>query len=110
MAPKKKASEVGGPSASHPPLPEPTVGGGDAVGRVVAGEDARGATKSKDRTDDRASVSVDASRPSQQTTTQQRHVTGGGIRLLAKGKPGGSGAPPARRPGKRKAKPPGRAP
>ena len=43
MAPKKKASEVGGPSASHPPPPEPTVGGGDAVGRVVAGEDTHGA-------------------------------------------------------------------
>src|SRR4051812_17481126 len=99
MAPKKKASEVGGPSASHPPLPEPTAGGGDAVGRVVAGEDTRGATKSKDRTDDRASVSVDARRPSQQTTTQQRHVTRGGIRLLGQGQTGGSRDAPDHRPG-----------
>src|SRR3954465_3542517 len=107
MAPKKKASEVGGPSASHPPLPEPTVGGGDAIGRVVAGGDTRGATKSKDRTDDRASVSVDASRPSQQTTTQQRHVTGGGIRLLGQGQTGGSRDAPDHRPGTSKAKTPG---
>src|SRR4051812_43412968 len=110
MAPKKKASEVGGPSASHPPLPEPTAGGGDAVGRVVAGEDTRGATKSKDRTDDRASVSVDARRPSQQTTTQQRHVTGGGIRLLGQGQTGGSRDAPDHRPGTGKAKTPGRDP
>src|SRR3954466_3321593 len=107
MAPKKKASEVVGPSASHPPLPEPTVGGGDAVGRGVAGEDTRGATKSKDRTDDRASVSVDARRPSQQTTTQQRHVTGGGIRLLGQGQTGGSRDAPDHRPGTSKAKTPG---
>src|SRR3954464_716593 len=118
MAPKKKASEVGGPSASHPPLPEPTAGGGDAVGRVAAGEDARGATRSKDRTDDRASVSVGEARPSQQTTTQQRHVRGGGIRLLGQGQtggswdapcggqgqPGGGGAPPTPRRGKKKGK------
>src|SRR3954470_11688146 len=110
MAPKKKASEVGGPSASRPPLPEPTAGGGDAVGRVAAGEDARGAAKSKDRTDDRASVSVDARRPSQQTTTQQRHVTGGGIRLLGQGQTGGSRDAPDHRPGTSKAKMPGRDP
>src|SRR3954464_6334665 len=107
MAPKKKASEVGGPSAPHPPSPEPTVGGGDAVGRVVAGEDTRGATKSKDRTDGRASVSVDAARPTQQTTTQQRHVTGGGIRLLGQGQTGGSRDAPDHRPGTSKAKTPG---
>src|SRR4051812_36924670 len=107
MAPKKKASEVAGPSASLPPLPEPAVGGGDAVGRVVAGEDARGATRSKDRADDRALVSVDEPRPSQQATTQQRHVTGGGIRLLGQGQTGGSRVAPDHRPGTSKAKTPG---
>src|SRR4051812_18823880 len=107
MPPKKKASEVGGPSASHQPLPEPTAGGGDAVGRVAAGEDARGATRFKDRTDDRASVSVDEARPSQQTTTQQRHVTGGGIRLLGQGQTEGSRDAPDPRPGTSKAKTPG---
>src|SRR3954462_4076376 len=107
MAPKKKASEVAGPSASLPPLPEPAVGGADATGRVVAGEDARGATRSKDRADDRASVSVDEPRPSQQTKTQQRHVTGGGLPLLGQGQTGGSGAPPDPRPGTSKTKTPG---
>src|SRR6187401_3781938 len=110
MAPKKKASEVGGPSASHPPPPEPTVGGGGAVGRVVAGEDTRGATRSKNRTDDRTSVSVDAPRPYQQTTIQQRHTTGGGIRLLGQGQTGGSRDAPGHRPGTSKAKTPGRDP
>src|SRR6187401_3843408 len=110
MAPKKKASEVGGPSASVPPPPEPTVGGGDAVGRVVAGEETRGTTKSKDKTDDRASVSVDAPRPYQQTTTQQRHATGGGIRLLGQGQTGGSRDAPGHRPGTSKARSPGRDP
>src|SRR4051812_8079356 len=107
MAPKKKASKVAGPSASHPPLPEPTVGGGDAVGGVVAGEDTRGATKNKNRADDRASVSEDASRPSRQTTTQQRHATGGGIRLLGQGQTGGSRGARGPRPGASKGKTPG---
>src|SRR4051812_11714766 len=107
MAPKKKASEVAGPSASLPPLPEPAAGGGGAVGRVVAGEDARGATRSKDGADDRASVSADEPRPSQQATTQQRHVTGGGIRLLGQGQTGGSRDAPDHRPGTSKAKTPG---
>src|SRR3954468_9952446 len=107
MAPKKKASEVAGPSASLPPLPEPAVGGGDAVGRVVAGEDARGATRSKDRADDRPLVCGAERRPSQQTTTQQRHVTGGGIRLLGQGQTGGSRDAPDPRPGTSKAKTPG---
>ena len=110
MAPKKKPSEVGGPSASHPPPPEPTVGGGDAVGRVVAGEDTHGATRSKNRTDDRTSVSVDAPRPSQHTTTPQRHTTGGGIRLLGQGHTGGSRDAPDPRPGTSKAKAPARDP
>src|SRR6187401_2614167 len=110
MAPKKKPSEVGGPSACHPPPPEPTVGGGDAVGRVVAGEDTHGATRSKNRADDRTSVSVDAPRPSQHTTTQQRHTTGGGIRLLGQGQTGGSRDAPDPRPGTSKAKAPARDP
>src|SRR6187401_3445754 len=110
MAPKKKPSEVGGPSACHPPPPEPTVGGGDAVGRVVAGEDTHGATRSKNRTDDRTSVSVDAPRPSQHTTTQQRHTTGGGIHLLGQGQTGGSRDAPDPRPGTSKAKAPARDP
>src|SRR6187399_3314786 len=110
MAPKKKASEVAGPSTSHPPPPEPTVGGGDAVGRVVAGEETRGATKSKDKTDNRALVSVDAPRPSRQTTTQQCHATGGGIRLLGQGQTGGSRDAPGHRPGTSKARSPGRDP
>src|SRR6187401_736049 len=108
MAPKKKPSEVGGPSACHPPPPEPTVGGGGAVGRVVAGEDTRGATRSKNRTDDRTSVSVDAPRPSQRTTTQQRRGTGGTIRLLGQGQTGGSRDAPDHRPGTSKVRSPGR--
>src|SRR3954471_20357801 len=107
MAPKKKASEVAGPSASLPPLPEPTVGGGDAVGGVATGKDARGATKSKNGADDRASASEDASRPSRQTMTQQRHATGGGIRLLDQAQTGGSRDAPDHRPGTSKAKTPG---
>src|SRR4051812_39717339 len=110
MAPKKKASEVAGPSASLPPLPEPTVGGGDAVGGVATGENTRGATKSKNRADDRASASEDASRPSRQTTTQQRHAAGGGIRLLDQGQTGGSRDAPGPRPDTGKAKAPGRDP
>src|SRR4051812_42113885 len=107
MAPKKKVSEVAGPSASLPPQPEPAVGGGDAVGEVAAGEDTRGATKSKNRADDRASASEDASRLSRQTTTQQRHATGGGIRLLDQGQTGGSRDAPDHRSGTSKVKTPG---
>src|SRR6187401_25938 len=112
MPPKNKASEVGGPSASIPPPPEPTVGGGDAGGRVVASEETHGTTKSKDKTDDRAnsktSVSVDAPRPSQQTTGQQRRGTGGTIRLLGQGQTGGSRDAQGHRPGTSKARSPGR--
>src|SRR3954462_5735809 len=110
MAPKKKASEAAGPSASLPPPPEPTVGGGDAVGGVATGENTRGATKSKNRADDRTSASEDASRPSRQTTTQQCPATGGGIHLLDQGQTGGSRDAPGPRPDTGKAKAPGRDP
>src|SRR6187399_1523857 len=94
MPPKKKASEVGGPSTLIPPPPEPTVGGGDAGGRVDAGGETHGATKSKDKTDDRAnskaSVSVHAPRPSQEVPGQQRRGAHGTIRLLGQAQTGGS--------------------
>src|SRR6187399_2838275 len=112
MPPKKKASEVAGPSTSIPPLPEPTVGGVDAGGRTDAGEDTHGAAKSKDKTDDRAhsktSVSVHAPRPSQELPDQQRRGTQGTIRLLGQGQAGGSRDAQGQRAGMSKARSPGR--
>src|SRR6187399_1596529 len=114
MPPKKKASEVAGPSTSIPPLPEPTVGGVDAGGRTDAGEDTHGAAKSKDKTDDRAhsktSVSVHAPRPSQELPERQRRGTQGTIRLLEQGQAGGSRDPQGQRVGTSKARSPGRDP
>ena len=114
MPPKKKASEVGGPSASIPPPPEPTVGGVDAGGRTDAGEETHGATKSKDKTDDRAhsktSASVHAPRPSQEVPERQRRGTQGTIRLLGQGQVGGLRDAQGQRAGTSKARSPGRDP
>ena len=71
-----------------------------------------GATKSKDKTDDRAnskaSVSVHAPRPSQEVPDQQRRGTGGTIRLLGRGQAGESRDAQGQRAGTSKARSPGR--
>src|SRR3954466_601481 len=79
MPPKKKTSEVAGPSASNPPPPEQTAGGVDAGGRTGVDAGAHDATASEH-----------APRPSQEARDRQRHGTHGTIRSLDPDRAGGS--------------------
>src|SRR3954469_9140267 len=79
MPPKKKASEVAGPSASNPPPLEQTGGGDGTGGGTGVAEPANGATASEH-----------APRPSQEARDQQRVGTHGTIRSLDPDRAGGS--------------------
>src|SRR3954467_9619319 len=79
MAPKKKAPEVTGPSASNTPPVEQTGGGEDAGGGTGAAEPVLG-----------PAMSELAPRPSQEARNQQRHGTHGTIRSLDPDRAGGS--------------------
>src|SRR3954462_5527794 len=79
MAPKKKAPEVTGPSASNPPPMMQTGGGEDADGGTGAVEPVL-----------RTAASELAPRPSQEARNQQRPGTHGTIRSLDPDRAGGS--------------------
>src|SRR4051812_41383912 len=79
MPPKKKASEVAGPSASNPPPPEQTGGGEGAGGGTGIDVAAHGTTASEH-----------APRPSQEARDRQRLGTHGTKRSLDPDRAGGS--------------------
>src|SRR4051812_37241170 len=79
MPPKKKASEVAGPSTSNPPPPEQTGGGIDAGRGTGLDEAARSATAPEH-----------ATCPSQEARERQRHGTHGTICSLGADRAGGS--------------------
>ena len=89
MPPKKKASEVVGPSASIPPPEEQTGSGVDAGGGTGADGGTHIVTRSKDKAP-QTSASVHAPRPSQEARDRQRHGAPSTVLALEQGQAGGS--------------------